>query len=59
MKRKEDELVSYLYKECAFPSGSILLTGTGIVPENNFTLQSGDQISISIDHIGTLVNTVN
>lgn len=59
MKRKEQELVGYLYKECSFPQGSILLTGTGIVPDNDFTLQSGDIIRITIEHIGTLVNTVN
>jgi len=59
MKRKEEELVAYLYKECSFPQGSILLTGTGIVPDNDFTLHSGDKISITIEHIGTLVNTVN
>jgi 2-dehydro-3-deoxy-D-arabinonate dehydratase len=59
MKRKEEELVSYLYKECSFPNGSVLLTGTGIVPDNNFTLQSGDKISITIEYIGTLINTVN
>jgi 2-dehydro-3-deoxy-D-arabinonate dehydratase len=59
MKRKEEELVNYLYKECSFPQGSILLTGTGIVPGNDFTLQSGDTINITIEHIGTLVNTVN
>jgi 2-dehydro-3-deoxy-D-arabinonate dehydratase len=59
MKRKEEELASYLYKECSFPQGSILLTGTGIVPGNDFTLLSGDKISITIEHIGTLVNIVN
>lgn len=59
MKRKEEELVSYLYKECAFPVGCILLTGTGIVPDPDFTLLSGDQIHISIDHIGKLINQVN
>lgn len=59
MKRTEGELVGYLFKECSFPNGCILLTGTGIVPDNDFTLQSGDEISISIDHIGTLINTVN
>jgi 2-dehydro-3-deoxy-D-arabinonate dehydratase len=34
------------------------MTGTGIVPGNDFTLKSGDEIKISIDNIGTLVNTV-
>jgi 2-dehydro-3-deoxy-D-arabinonate dehydratase len=59
MKRKEDELVGYLYKESSFPVGCLLMTGTGIVPDNDFTLKSGDEINITIDHIGTLVNTVN
>jgi len=58
MKRKPEELVSYLYRECSFPHGSLLMTGTGIVPPNDFNLQSGDEIRITIDPIGTLVNTV-
>lgn len=58
MKRKPKELVSYLYRECTFPHGSFLMTGTGIVPTNEFTLQKGDEIQITIDHIGTLINTV-
>lgn len=58
IKRKFTELVSFLYKECSFPHGSFLMTGTGIVPESNFTLQKGDEIKINIDLIGTLINTV-
>ena len=58
MKRKLKELVSFLYRECSFPNGSMLMTGTGIVPANNFTLQSGDEILITIESIGTLKNTV-
>jgi len=58
MKRKPEELVSYLYRECSFPHGSLLMTGTGIVPPNDFSLQSGDEIRITIQPIGTLVNTV-
>ncbi|MGL4632586.1 MAG: fumarylacetoacetate hydrolase family protein [Leadbetterella sp.] len=58
MKRKLPELVHYLTLECSFPYGTFLMTGTGIVPPDSFTLRSGDQISIRIDHIGTLVNTV-
>jgi 2-dehydro-3-deoxy-D-arabinonate dehydratase len=58
MKRKPEELVSYLYRECSFPHGSLLMTGTGIVPPNDFNLQSGDEIRITIDPIGTLVNRV-
>jgi len=58
MKRKPQELVSYLYRECSFPHGSLLMTGTGIVPPNDFSLQSGDEIIITIEPIGTLTNTV-
>ena len=58
MKRKPQELVSYLYKECSFPYGSLLMTGTGIVPSRDFTLQKDDEIHITIEHIGTLINTV-
>lgn len=58
IKRSHTELVEYLYRECSFPYGCFLMTGTGIVPPNDFTLASGDEISISIDNIGTLVNTV-
>ncbi len=58
MKRTPDELVSFVFRECSFPNGCLIMTGTGIVPGNDFTLQSGDEIKISIDNIGTLVNTV-
>ena len=58
IKRKFEDLVHYLYKECSFSYGSFLMTGTGIIPTTAFTLQSGDEINISIDHIGTLVNYV-
>src|SRR5690554_3657439 len=58
IKRKFEDLVSYLYKECSFKYGSFLMTGTGIVPTTAFTLKSGDEINISINSIGTLVNYV-
>jgi 2-dehydro-3-deoxy-D-arabinonate dehydratase len=58
MKRSPAELVAYVYRECSFPSGCLIMTGTGIVPPKDFTLQSNDEIKISIDHIGTLVNFV-
>lgn len=58
IKRSFKELVSFLYLECSFPVGCFLMTGTGIVPGIDFTLQSGDQIAITIDRIGSLVNTV-
>jgi 2-dehydro-3-deoxy-D-arabinonate dehydratase len=58
LKRKPEELVSFLYRECSFPHGSLLMTGTGIVPTSDFTLQSEDEIIITIEPIGTLINTV-
>lgn len=58
MKRTHTELVEYLYRETSFPSGCILLTGTGIIPEDSFTLQVGDEVRITIPPIGTLVNPV-
>lgn len=58
MKRTPEELVSYVYRECSFPNGCLIMTGTGIVPPNDFTLQSGDEIRIRIDGIGELINTV-
>jgi 2-dehydro-3-deoxy-D-arabinonate dehydratase len=58
MKRTHSELVDYLFRECSFPNGCFLMTGTGIIPPNDFTLQIGDEVRISIDHIGTLVNWV-
>ncbi|ULC60715.1 fumarylacetoacetate hydrolase family protein [Flaviramulus sp. BrNp1-15] len=58
MKRKPKELVDYLYRECSFEYGSLLMTGTGIVPTTEFTLKSEDEIQISIDNIGTLINYV-
>ena len=58
MKRELKELVSFLYRECSFPNGSMLMTGTGIVPKSDFTLQSGDEILITIEPIGTLINMV-
>lgn len=58
MKRELEELVSYLFRECTFPNGCLLMTGTGIVPSKDFTLLSGDEIRITIEPIGTLINTV-
>jgi 2-dehydro-3-deoxy-D-arabinonate dehydratase len=58
MKRKPSELVSYLYRDNSFPHGCVLLTGTGIVPPDDFTLAPGDEIAITIQPIGTLVNVV-
>lgn len=58
IKRKFQDLVSYLYRETSFPHGCLLMTGTGIVPSADFTLHKNDQIRIEIQHIGILVNTV-
>jgi 2-dehydro-3-deoxy-D-arabinonate dehydratase len=58
LKRKPEELVAYLYKECSFPAGCFLFTGTGVVPPDSFTLQAGDEIEITIPPIGTLTNVV-
>jgi len=57
MKRKPKDLVGWLYRECSFPNGSFLMTGTGIVPDE-FSLAPGDGIKITIEGIGTLENTV-
>lgn len=58
IKRNLKDIVGYLYRECSFPLGSLLMTGTGIVPLNDFTLQKDDEIHITIDGIGTLSNRV-
>ena len=58
MKRGHQELGEFLFRECSFPVGCFLMTGTGIVPPNDFTLQTNDEVAISIDNIGTLHNTV-
>lgn len=58
MKRKHVELANYLFREITFPHGTYLMTGTGIVPPNDFTLAINDEIRISIENIGTLVNYV-
>jgi 2-dehydro-3-deoxy-D-arabinonate dehydratase len=58
MRRRPEELVEFLYRETTFPTGCILLTGTGIIPPDEFTLRSGDLVEITIEPIGTLVNVV-
>jgi len=58
MKRGLQELVDWLFRDNSFPNGAYLLTGTGVVPPDDFTLQAGDDIRITIDPIGTLHNTV-
>jgi 2-dehydro-3-deoxy-D-arabinonate dehydratase len=58
MKRSFEVLVAWLFRDQAFPQGVVLLTGTGIVPEDSFTLQAGDEVEIEIAPIGTLINAV-
>lgn len=58
MKRKPQLLVDYLFRECSFPAGCYLMTGTGIIPPDSFTLQRGDEIRIAIDGVDTLINRV-
>ena len=58
MKRSPEELIGFLFRETTFSSGVFLMTGTGIVPGTDFTLQSGDVVSIAIDSIGVLTNSV-
>lgn len=56
LKRTPDELAGFLFRDNTFPEGAFLMTGTGIVPGDEFTLQSGDIVKITIDGIGTLSN---
>lgn len=58
IKRTFPELAEFLFRDNAFPTGAYLMTGTGIVPSDDFTLRSGDEIRITIEPIGTLVNPV-
>jgi 2-dehydro-3-deoxy-D-arabinonate dehydratase len=58
LKRDPKTLVSYLFRDNSFSHGCFLMTGTGIVPPDSFTLASGDQIRIAIEPIGTLANDV-
>ncbi|NDD64814.1 MAG: 2-hydroxyhepta-2,4-diene-1,7-dioate isomerase, partial [Acidobacteria bacterium] len=59
LKRGLTELVEYLFREDEFPHGCFLLTGTGIVPPDEFSLEVDDEIRITIEPIGTLVNYVS
>lgn len=57
IKRKLEDLAAYLFRDLSFPTGAFLLTGTGVVPGSDFTLKSGDLVSIAIDQL-TLRNSV-
>lgn len=58
MRRSFDELVSWLRRDNPVPPGSVLLTGTGLVPPDDFTLQAGQRVEIHVPGIGSLVNPV-
>jgi 2-dehydro-3-deoxy-D-arabinonate dehydratase len=58
MRRSVEDITKWLFRENDFPQGVLLLTGTGIVPPDSFTLHSGDEIAIEIEALGTLHNTV-
>jgi 2-dehydro-3-deoxy-D-arabinonate dehydratase len=58
LKRDPQQLVEFLFRDLSFPHGAFLMTGTGIVPEGDFSLQHGDVIRIAIDGIGLLENHV-
>ncbi|MDG1832694.1 MAG: fumarylacetoacetate hydrolase family protein [Verrucomicrobiota bacterium] len=58
IKRRFDELLDYLSRSQSFPHGAMLLTGTGVVPDEDFTLAARDVVSITISGIGTLENPV-
>lgn len=58
IKRSFGELADWLFRCHHFPTGAYLMTGTGIVPESDFTLREGDEIAIGIEGIGTLINSV-
>lgn len=58
MRKPLGRLVECLFRDNAFPCGCWLMTGTGIVPPGRFCLQPGDEVRITIQPIGTLVNTM-
>jgi 2-dehydro-3-deoxy-D-arabinonate dehydratase len=58
MRRRPEELVDWLFRAQEFPVGVVLLSGTSIVPPPELTLQAGDQVTIAVDGLGELVDTV-
>ncbi len=58
MRRTPRELVAWLLRDNPVPPGTVLLTGTGLVPADGYTLRPGHRVEVAIDGIGTLVNTV-
>ncbi len=59
MRRSFEDLVSYLFRELSHPHGAVLLTGTGLVPPDGFTLEHGDTVEIAIEGVGTLRHAVH
>jgi 2-dehydro-3-deoxy-D-arabinonate dehydratase len=58
MRRSFAELVEWLLRDNPVPAGSVLLTGTGLVPPDDFTLEPGHTVQITVPEIGTLTNPV-
>ena len=58
LARTFKDLVSWLYRENDYPTGTMMLTGTGVVPPDNFTLENGDSVTINVTNIGELTNPV-
>ena len=58
IKRSFDDLAGYLFRSQCFPHGAVLMTGTGVVPNDDFTLEEGDRVDIHVSGIGTLSNSV-
>jgi 2-dehydro-3-deoxy-D-arabinonate dehydratase len=58
LKRGFDELASWLFRHNEFPHGALLMTGTGVVPDSDFTLAPGDETLIAIDGLGELRNAI-
>ena len=58
LNRTLEDLATWLYRENEFPKGAFLMTGTGIVPDDDFTLEQGDRVEITMSGIGTLSNPI-
>lgn len=58
LARTPDDLISWLTRALDFPAGVVLLTGTGVVPDRDFTLRAGDEVTIEVAGVGTLRNPV-
>lgn len=59
MRRSFEELAAYLFRELSHPHGAVLMTGTGLVPPDEFTLEHGDTVEIAIEGVGTLRHAVH